>query len=409
MIDRMRKEHDVSIGLDIRSHGAIRKAHSRKKKHVEELQELWPDVKFYLYEGQPEYDETEFPVSKYCNALIKLKNSFSRKFRRAYHKWSLKSKDGDLSRSQSLLSDSFARYNPGFLQFVQDVSARGFDAIQVEMYENLFLGYVLPKNVKRIFVHHELRFVRLSNEINLFKKPGANDNLIFEQSKAIEIAALKEYDHVITLTETDKLILSDYISPDKIVSSPAAIVTSDKIYDFKPCREFVFVGYGKHTPNAEGLQWLANKVIPILRKKSINIKIYVVGSWSESQREQYKDFPEIEFTGFVDDLSSFINGKISIVPLMVGSGMRIKIIEAMNAKSPVISTSKGIEGINEPRHKSEYVKADTEIEFADAMLTLISDTEKQQQLAENAYECFRNTYGMARLYSIRNNIYTNNI
>lgn len=408
MIDCMRKNHDVSIGLDILSHGAIRKAHSGKKKLVEELQGLWPDVKFYLYEGQSEYNENEVPVSKYCNTLLKLKESFTRKYRRAYQKWSLKNDNGDLSRAQSLLGDNLVKYNPGFIQFVQDISNRGFDAIQVEMYENLFLGYFLPKNVKRIFIHHELRFIRLENEMSLFKKLCHNDILAFKQLKAIEIAALREYSCIVTLTETDKKILSDFIPSDNIFSSPAAIVTSDKIYDFNPCSEFVFVGYGKHTPNAEGLQWLSEKVIPILRERNNHIKVYVVGSWSENQRRQYKDFPEIVFTGFVDDLSAFINGKISIVPLQIGSGMRIKIIEAMNAKSPVITTSKGIEGICEPQHDSDYIEADTDVEFANAMTLLISNIGKQQQIAENAYKCFRKYYSLEKMYSIRNNIYINN-
>lgn len=406
MIDLMRKDYDVSIGLDIRSHGFIRKPSSRKMKAVEELKLIWPDVKFFLYEGQAKYDETEFPISKYGNILSKLKNLLTRKYRNAYNKWALKSPKGDIVRAQSLLTDNLVKYNPGFLEFVKDISNRGFDIIQVEMYQFLHLGYILPDNVKRIFIHHELRFVRIKNEMNLFRKLYANDIISYEQIKASEIASLKEYDSIITLTDTDQQILSKYISPTKIISSPAAILTSEQKFSFTPCKEFVFVGYGRHTPNADGLKWFANEIIPILRKNGIKFKVNIVGSWSESQRNQYTNFPEINFTGFVHDLSAFINGKISIIPLHVGSGMRIKILEAMNAKSPIISTSKGIEGINEPQHNSEYINADTPEDFAEAMISLINDSEKQSKFANNAYICFQKHYSLDQLYSIRKKIYS---
>lgn len=405
MIDHFRKDHDISIGLNIRSNGIKAHPKARKLNLVNQLKQLWPEVTFYLYEGQDEYEETAYPQSLFCKALHFLQHSFARKYKRAYHKWALRHKDGDLPRAKSLLNDQMMQYNPGFLRFVKDISGKGFDVIQAEMYEFLFLGYLFPKNAKRVFIHHELRFVRLQNEMALFREKGGNDLLAYEQSKAAELAALRAYDYVVTLTEYDRKILSRYLNPEKIIISPAAIMQSGECYEFRECTDFVFVGSGEHEPNVDGLRWFADEVLPVLRKNDIVIKLYIVGIWNEKQCQQYRNgYPEIIFTGFIDDLSLFLNGKISIVPIRMGSGMRIKIIEAINAKSPFITTRKGVEGLDF-RADSECLITDDATEFANYMALLKLKPEKQKELALKALRKAEDYYNADHLYSIRNQIY----
>lgn len=405
MIDHFRKKHDISIGLNIRSNGLKAKPKARKLALVNQLKALWPEVTFYLYEGQPEYDENLYPQSFLCKVLDYLQHSLARKYKRAYGKWSLKHKDGDSSRAKSLLTRELRQYNPGFLRFVEDVSARGFDVIQVEMYEFLFLGYLLPDNVRRVFIHHELRFIRLQNEMALFREKSGNDLLAFEQAKAAEVAALQVYDYIVTLTKTDRSILSRYLNQEQIIISPAVIMPEGGERSFRPCRDFVFVGSGEHEPNVDGIRWFAQEVLPELRKKGISIRLYIVGRWNERLCQQYRDgSPEIVFTGFVDDLSQFLNGKISIVPIRMGSGMRIKIIEAINAMSPFISTVKGVEGLDF-RHEKECYITDDAAEFANYMALLYEDAGLQQRLAQNAFQRLETYYNAEYLYTVRNQVY----
>ncbi len=404
MIDHLRKEHQISIGLNIRSNGLRAKPKARKKELVDQLKTLWPEVTFYLYEGQ--YNEDAYPQGWICKMLRFFQQSFARKYKRAYHKWSAKHNLGDLSRAKSLLSESTIQYNPGFLRFVKETSQKGFDVIQAEMYEYLFLGYLFPKNVKRIFIHHELRFVRLQNELTLFHEQGGNDLLAYEQEKASEIAALKEYNFIVTLTENDRKILSTYLNKEKIIISPAAITAPKKQYTFSPCQDFVFVGSGEHEPNVDGLRWFADEILPILRKKQIPIKLYIVGKWNEKQCQLYrKNSPEIIFTGFIDDLSSFLNGKISIIPIRMGSGMRIKIIEAVNAMSPFIATSKGVEGLNFHADTECFITNEA-TDFANYMISLLCDTKRQQELASKAYHKLETYYNVNTLFEIRKQIYS---
>lgn len=406
MIDHLRKYHQVSIGLNIRSNGLKAKPKAHKQNLADQLKQIWPEVTFYLYKGQQEYSEEAYPQGWLCKVLYFLQQSLGRKYKRAYSKWVSKHKEGDLSRAKTLLNDHLIQYNPGFLRFVKEVSSKGFDVIQAEMYEYLFLGYLFPENVRRIFIHHELRFVRLQNEISLFQETGGNDILSYEQIKAAEIAALQVYDYIVTLTEYDRNILSQYLNREKIVISPAAIMASEeKKYEFRPCQDFVFVGSGDHTPNADGLKWFTDEILPILRKQQVPIKLYIIGKWNEKQCQQYRvGFPEIIFTGFIDDLSQFLNGKISIIPIRIGSGMRIKIIEAVNAMSPFITTTKGVEGLDF-QATSECLIADDAINFANHMALLQNNVEKQRELSLKAYNKIETYYNANNLFELRKQIY----
>jgi len=88
--------------------------------------------------------------------------------------------------------------------------------------------------------------------------------------------------------------------------------------------------------------------------------------------------------GEVDDAKAFINQHpITIVPLLSGSGMRVKILEGMALSRVVISTSIGMEGID-AKDKIEIIKADTPEDFANNLHWILNDKEEQNKIASNA-------------------------
>ena len=407
IIDQLRKDFNISIALNVRSHSLRAKPQEHSMKYANQLKERWKDVTFHLYYGQAEYSEEPFSQGVLCRMLRYIGQSVGRKYRRAYSTWSKHNLAGDIVRAKSLLTGQHITYNPGFVRFVKDIAQKGYDIIQVEMYEYLFLGYVLPKDVKKVFIHHELRFIRNKNELSLFKEQNPNDQLIYEQQKAAELAALSIYDHIITLTETDRSILAEYLPIEKITASPVNLSASPEQNDkeFCPCSEFVFVGSGSHYPNQDAMIWFASEILPLLREKMPQVRLHVVGRWSKKDKDVIPgNNPEIIFEGFVDDLSSFINGKISIIPLRIGSGLRVKILEAIEAKSPFITTMKGVEGL-EFQPANDYLLAPESALFAESMARLAYDTDLQRSLAENAMQRKKELYSTEKLYEIRKNCY----
>lgn len=404
MIDAIRKQHSVSL---------ITYAHSSGEQvAADELGKVWTDVSIKCYSDRtstiPYGIDMSAKDKALCNFWGWLERSMHRKIARKVRKYkqmvsnskkfgldinekpgtSPVSKGFDLGefvRQNSTLYRETTDLNQGFLSFVYDESRKGYDMVQVEFYEYLPLVYVLPANVRKVFVHHELRFIRNENEMSLFDRISIDDHTDFNKLKGHEIGTLSQYDDIITLTEIDKGILSQILPGKNIYVSPAltsaSTITTAKT--FRPGKDLVFLGGGGHFPNADGVLWFCMTIAPLLRSRGYDGTIYVAGKWNDDiQKLIHKQCPEIMFTGFVDDIYEFINGKITYVPIRIGSGMRMKIMDAMAAASPMVTTSKGCEGLPFENGTDCFI-ADDASSFADAIIRLCSDESLQQQMVTN--------------------------
>ena len=412
MADHIRKQHDLSVLLYVHN--------SKERKYIEALQQIWDDVTFYLFEPKvvedkvtaSPYEHMSWLDRKACEFFDYLHHSMFRKIERRKCKYETQgvSNDGhdfDLVRARSTLFVGAGDLSDQFCQYVQEVSSKGFDIVQTEFYDYLPLVYLLPSHVKKVFVHHELRFVRNNNELSLFKKILPTDRLLYESQKAHEIACLSVYDAVITLTKIDYGILSDYIPKSRIYVSPAITqAVSFKPQPFKPATELVFIGSGDHFPNYDAMVWFCNEIVPIIKEKAdVMPKINIIGNWNKDQEIGLKKAaPDVIFPGFVDDLQAFVNGKISIVPIRIGSGMRMKILDSIFAAAPLITTSKGCEGLPMVNEENCLIADDAE-SFAEAVVRIVVDKNMQEQLAVTALHSKTNMLNDYELLERRQAVY----
>lgn len=410
----VRQKHDLSVLLYAHS--------SKEKENVEKLKELWPNVTFYIYEGaRPSIETEESEIAraienmgwkdrKACHMFSYFQNSMKRKINRRVRKFGqtkLSEQAVDFVKNHSTLYMGTDDLFPEFCLYVKEVAAKGFDAIQVEFYDYLPLVSFLPKEVRKVFVHHELRFIRNQNEMDLYKEVTPSDILLFGKEKAQELYYLSAFDAVVTLTKIDKDILSEYIPADKIYVSPAITQTVNLEHKtFSPASDLVFVGSGAHFPNADAMVWFCKEVYPILKNKfKKNPRINIVGQWASSLKSGLqKSCPEVHFPGFVDDLQAFLNGKISIVPIRIGSGMRMKILDSVFAATPIVTTSKGCEGL--PMIDGENcLIADDANSFAEAVSRMQDDVQLQERLAVAAQQSKTNMLNERELLELRLAVY----
>jgi hypothetical protein len=140
--------------------------------------------------------------------------------------------------------------------------------------------------------------------------------------------------------------------------------------------------------NDLGLSWFVEKVWN--HKIFDNKKLLLVGIASDSvlkRLNQAHEFRNIEALGTVDDLKPYIaSAKVSIVPLLHGSGTRLKCIESMALQTQLISTSKGAEGIE---HEGSIIIADTPELFSKSLLEIF---EGKIDYTGKAYTIFLNKY-----------------
>jgi glycosyltransferase involved in cell wall biosynthesis len=100
----------------------------------------------------------------------------------------------------------------------------------------------------------------------------------------------------------------------------------------------------------------------------------------------------VTLTGFVDDIRSWVASScLSLAPIFMGGGTRLKILEAMALRTPVVATSKGAEGLDVV-HGEHLLLADTPQEFADVIVRLLHDPILYQQIADNGYQLIAEKY-----------------
>jgi sugar transferase (PEP-CTERM/EpsH1 system associated) len=143
----------------------------------------------------------------------------------------------------------------------------------------------------------------------------------------------------------------------------------------------VFTGSMDWLPNSDSVEYFCKEILPLVWKQSPEVKFYVVG---KNPPQKIKDLGEkdqrIIVTGGVADVRPYVEkAKIFVVPLRIGGGTRLKILEAMSMEKAVVSTTIGAEGIRCVDGR-DIVLADTPQEFADKVLGLLRDEAKRAAL-----------------------------
>ena len=148
----------------------------------------------------------------------------------------------------------------------------------------------------------------------------------------------------------------------------------------------LFLGSFRHTPNQQGLIWFTRNVLPAVLRSKPHARLVIVGS-DAPPRHSLPHLPDnIELRGFVDDVREPLGRyAVFVCPILTGSGMRVKLLEAFAAGIPVVSTTLGAEGLAE-NDGEICALADDPSEFAGKILQLLDDPERAQKMACRARE-----------------------
>ena len=273
-----------------------------------------------------------------------------------------------------------------------------YDLVQFDFYEALSLLPLVPKNIKKVVVHHEIRSKR-NKLLNLKKSDyqGYFDNC----NEIIENALLGSADAVVVFNEEDKMYLNSlktsiHVSPFGI---PNELIQKDKISS--TFKRFLFIGGEFHYPNKEGLEWFLDTIyIPNIEK--INWPIYIIGDWSKMIIDKYRAHSQkIVFCGFVPDLKAYYDESVMIVPILSGSGIRTKILTSLANKLPVIATPFACEGLLFDTELNNHVGLFTnESEFLNIFLNSFNDDFLTKQV-NVGFDFYNNLFGISKLVSQR--------
>jgi glycosyltransferase involved in cell wall biosynthesis len=148
----------------------------------------------------------------------------------------------------------------------------------------------------------------------------------------------------------------------------------------------VFVGGTTWFPNRDGLAHFAEDILPLVRRRLPDVPVTWVGRCTAEERRLYGERDGIRMTGYVEDIRPYVHAaSCYVVPLRVGGGTRLKILDAWAMGMPVVSTPAGCEGLIARDGENIISRADP-AEFADAVCAVLEDADLRGRLGRAARE-----------------------
>jgi GT2 family glycosyltransferase len=165
----------------------------------------------------------------------------------------------------------------------------------------------------------------------------------------------------------------------------------------------LFLGSFRHTPNYEAVHWFLREVLPHIRREEPAARVILIGSDPPPEHTLPAHGGSVELLGFVDDVrEALARYSVFLCPILSGSGVRVKLLEAFAAGIPAVSTRIGAEGLAESDGEICHL-ADDPAEFARSVLRLLRDREAAEAMARRARDyvvAHRDMAGMTRRLEI---------
>ena len=214
--------------------------------------------------------------------------------------------------------------------------------------------------------------------------------------RAYELEHLNDYDGVVCITKNDAEVFRQAGCRKPVVSIPFG-VDSGEVPSVEVEPDSLFhIGAMDWLPNQESIRWLLEEVWPVVHREVPQAKLYLAGRKMPSQWMN-ATIEGVSVIGEVPDAMYFIGSKkINVVPLLSGSGIRVKIIEAMSIGKTVITTTVGAQGIDYTDGENILI-ADTPEQFARQIKRCLDDDAFCSRVGEAAARLVADQYDRKKL------------
>lgn len=277
-----------------------------------------------------------------------------------------------------------------FRERVKKVVSEGMDLVHVDLlplavYRNEF------KSLPAVLINHNVESVRLyrwyKSERNLGKKIFLG--LQWLKLRAFERSEMNKFECCVAVSELDKVSLEGMGVKSKIFVVPNGTDTDFFTPTSKSSEEksALWIGHMDVHTNRDAVLYFWRQIYPILKRKMQSVKVTFVGTAPPREIFEFAETNgNVEVTGFVDDIRPHV-GKAGVVmvPIRIGSGTRLKILDTMAMGKAIVSTSVGCEGLNVTNGK-DIIVADTAESFAEGVVRVLKDGKLKKDIERNALE-----------------------
>lgn len=219
-----------------------------------------------------------------------------------------------------------------------------------------------------------------------------------------EAAVCRAADHVIAVSQHDKQALQSMLPelavtvvPNGVDSTFFTPLSPADRYAAPPSRikhlaPLVFTGTLDFRPNIDAVTWFCQEVLPLIKKEIFHIHLYIVGKSPTREVKRLGEDAAVTVTGYVADVRPYVaQAKVYVVPIRMGAGTKLKVLEAMAMGVPVVSTTLGAEGINVTPDQ-EILVADDAAGFAAKVVALMNDLPLRTRMSQQGRALMETRY-----------------
>ena len=275
-----------------------------------------------------------------------------------------------------------------------------YDIVQVEF--PIMGRFSFKTDAVKILDEHNIEFDNFKRIWQNITSPlrKLHYNREYKKTYREEINVCRKMDAVFTVSERDSNILNHEVPGMQKFIIPNGVDTSY----FRPSDEtaepftMVFTGMMGYVPNNDGMFYFLDKIFPKILNEIPEAKIYIVGNRPPKELQK-RAAENIIVTGYVDDVRPYIRrAGLYVVPLRMGGGTRLKVLEALSMGKAVVTTSIGCEGIN-VIDKKHVLIADQADDFALCAVNVLRNTHSYKVMCNNGYSLIKSAYDWQAIVS----------
>jgi polysaccharide biosynthesis protein PslH len=300
-------------------------------------------------------------------------------------------------RNRSYLVDTY--YQEEVQREITDLLSQDrYDAV---IFESVFMaGYRVPENVAVIIDQHNIEHELLRRTYQQEQSWSRKWYNWWEtrKLKPIELERCRKAQGVLVTSEREYLLLKQLVPQSRIAIVPngvdIGVFNGDSQQEI--ANRIVFTGTMNYYPNIQAVQFFARECWPHIQAQVPGATWQIVGKSPPQEVERLAELPGVTVTGAVPDVKPYLAAaSVAIAPLLVGSGTRLKILEALAMQKAIVSTRLGCEGLAVEAGKHLMVEDQPEL-FAQAVVDLLRHPEKRASLGHVGRALVEDKYSWER-------------
>lgn len=310
----------------------------------------------------------------------------------AYQPWRWKAIAGFFSPKPRSVVDT---YHPEMERVIrQSAGAASFDMVVASQIDMAAYALCVP-GVPRIFEEIELttRYEQFSRQQQPLKR--AWSRMSWGKLSRYMAQLMNQFDGCTVVSEGERELLRQAALPYQAVKViPNGVDTEAYSGKFgSPVADtLIYSGALTYQANFDAMDYFLREIFPLIQAQCPPVKLFITGRLDGVPVERLPQPEGVSFTGYLEDIRpTLAQSWASIVPLRLGGGTRLKVLEAMAMGTPVVATSKGAEGLDVVPGQDLLV-ADDPADFASAVLRLLQNPTLRQTLSHNGQQAVRNKY-----------------